>query len=199
MDPHSERRPSDDSLAALYEASPPIVSPVWRLHFLNAREASQNDVFALLHAINRKVAINVKTVVRTWDEQTPIYWILFEDAVQALVARGFAANAEGENFAKVSGALVKRELFSLAEEEENNPLFVPPIATNRWDNPIQFFSSAAPHYLDHSATPPSSSQASSAEPIVSQSNVPDTPNLPPTRPLLERIQHATLLERLTLT
>ncbi|KAF4568140.1 hypothetical protein EYR40_010464 [Pleurotus pulmonarius] len=117
-----------EPIAGLYHTSPPIVSPVWRLHFLNARESSPHDIFALLHYIDLHIVIHVQTIIRTWDDQVPIYWIRFEDAPQALVARGFAANVEGRGSMKVLRVLVNTDLFQLAEEEERNLHFPPPQA-----------------------------------------------------------------------
>lgn len=187
-----------DPLAVLYQESPPIVSSVWRLHFINPRESSQNDVFALLHDVNIHVAINVKTVVRTWDDQIPVYWVLFEDAPQALVARGFATNAEGRNSIRVTGALVEEDLFRQAEEEERNPHFIPPIEPNRWDYPLLHF------YVPptgSSETPSAHNRRTSSHTRRSRSssaNASDPPITKSSRPLHERIQHATLLERLNL-
>ncbi|KAF4581376.1 hypothetical protein EYR40_002964 [Pleurotus pulmonarius] len=177
----------------LYQASPPLISTVWRLHFINPRESSQNDVFALLHYIDLHIAINVLTVVRTWDDSLPVYWILFETETQALVARGFATNAEGRQSVKVAGALVTVELFHLAEDEESHPHTTPPLEPNRWDKPLKIYSTPYVAQVEtiSSPIPPSNHH------LNNDSHIQQPPNA--VRPLHERIQRAPLLERISST
>lgn len=181
MDSPQTETTSLDLPSDLYQSSPPIISPVWRLRFSDHREASPYDLFALLHFIDRHVEIVVLTVVRTWNNDRPVYWVRFKDSSQALVARGFAVDAEGQLSVKVTGALVSLELFRQAEEEQYNPPTVAPLEINRWDYPLRMF-----------ATPSSTSVESSPK---SPSAVTTTQ---PRRTLQERIQHATLLERIAL-
>lgn len=202
MDPSTDDQAFDDSYTPtmLYQVSPPLLSPVWRLHFLDTRETSHNDVFALLNFINRHVAIHVLSVVRTWDEHTPVYWVLFGDTMQALVARGFAANAEGRRSVKVSGALVTLKLFHLAEEEERNPHIVAPIEPNRWDDPLRIYipptlSEHEPHNSPNkiATTPQHRNDSGETNEFITH----DEPLVSPNKPLHERIRHSTLLERMT--
>ncbi|KDQ28697.1 hypothetical protein PLEOSDRAFT_1102740 [Pleurotus ostreatus PC15] len=202
MDPSTDDQVFDDSYTptTLYQASPPSLSPVWRLHFLDIRETSHNDVIALLYLIKRHVAIHVLSVVRTWDEHTPVYWVLFGNTMQALAARGFAANAEGSRSVKVSGALVPLELFHLAEEEERNPHAVAPIEPNRWDDPLRVYipptlSEHKPHNSPNKATTASQHYNDNRETNVVSAR--DESRASPNKPLYERIKHATLLERMT--
>ncbi|KAL4256538.1 hypothetical protein AB1N83_014450 [Pleurotus pulmonarius] len=182
MNPPALTDITSNMTTALYEASPPSISSIWRLHFVDHREASPHDLFALLRFIDQYLEIGVITVLRTWNDDLPIYWVRFENTMQALVARGFATNAEGQHSVKVTGALVSLELFRLAEEEEDNPQSTPPLATNRWDYPIQ--PQSAPSH-DNSTKPPALPNT-------------DTQQAPTRRPLQERIQHSSLLERIAL-
>ncbi|KAF4563850.1 hypothetical protein EYR36_003094 [Pleurotus pulmonarius] len=185
-----------DSLTTLYQASPPVVSSFWRLRFLDPRESSHNDLFALLHYINLHIEINVPTVLRTWDEQTPVYWIQFGNVTEALVARGFASDAEGNHGVKVTGALVREELFQLAEEEELHPTFKAPIEPNRWDDPLKIY--AIPTPTKTPTHPPATPTNTSAESHTHQAAYNSEPEpIISARPLHERIQRASLLERLT--
>ncbi|KAL4255913.1 hypothetical protein AB1N83_012111 [Pleurotus pulmonarius] len=172
---------SDTTTTALYEASPPLISSIWRLNFSEQRESSPHDLFVLLRFINEYVEIVVVTVLRTWDNEVPVYWVRFQDTMQALVARGFITNAEGRHSVKVAGALVSSELFKLAEEEERNPQFVPPLATNRWEYPLR--TQNAPMYKTSTEQ-------------TNHHNV-DAPTIATRQTLQERIKRATLLERIS--
>ncbi|KAF4565467.1 hypothetical protein EYR36_002038 [Pleurotus pulmonarius] len=167
-----------DSLTTLYQASPPVVSSCWRLRFLDPRESSHNDLFALLHYINLHIEINVPTVLRTWDEQTPVYWIQF---------------GKRNHGVKVTGALVREELFQLAEEEELHPTFKAPIEPNRWDDPLKIY--AIPTPTKTPTHPPATPTNTSAESHTHQAAYNSEPEpIISARPLHERIQRASLLE-----
>ncbi|KAG5222107.1 Integrase catalytic domain-containing protein [Salix suchowensis] len=174
---NDQSRPS----SALYQPSPPITSSVWRLQFRDHREASPYDLFTLLHFIDQHIKIVVLTVIRTWNNDRPVYWVRFKDSSQALVARGFAVDAEGQFSMKVTGALVSLELIRQAEEEEYNSPAVTPLEINRWNNPLQMFTTPSP------------------TPVESLSNSPSVvTTTQPQRTLQECIQHATLLKRIAL-
>ncbi|KAF7432650.1 hypothetical protein PC9H_004592 [Pleurotus ostreatus] len=168
----------------LYDAQQPLVSTVWRLYFLDQRESSPHDLFALLHYIDVHVAIHVFTVVRTWDGSTPVYWIKFRSVTEALVARGFATNAEDGLSVQVAGALVRESLFQLAEEAERNSRYKAPREPNRWDNPLKIY-----------ATPFNSPNDDFTTPAPSYTAAPKHPNSH--RSLYDRLQRTSLAERLS--
>ncbi|KAF4584008.1 hypothetical protein EYR40_002506 [Pleurotus pulmonarius] len=83
MNPPALTDITSNMTTALYEASPPSISSIWRLHFVDHREASPHDLFALLRFIDQYLEIGVITVLRTWNDDLPIYWH-YIDAIKQL-------------------------------------------------------------------------------------------------------------------
>ncbi|KAF7422507.1 hypothetical protein PC9H_010663 [Pleurotus ostreatus] len=199
MNDHLSSMSTEEYLNCLYQASPPCVSQNWRLRFTDLRESSPHDLFALLHHIDQHVEINVDTVIRTWDGNIPVYWVRFQSITEALVARGFAVNAEGRYSVKVTGALVNKDLFNIAETEESNPHAPPPLPVNRWDNPLRLYTLPP---STPTTQPPTPDQTSPTAPTTTTTNAAvstttEQKTETSKRSLYERLQRTPLSERIT--